>query len=82
MTQTEVARIAGTTQSAIARVESGAQAPSLEQLTKLLRACGFEPSIRLVRADPELALHVADALVRDPDERLRDVLAAAEMLGP
>ena len=80
MTQAQVAAAAGTTQSAIARLEAGAQAPTLEQLTKLVRACGFDLSIRLVKADPELGLHVADALAGDPDERLRSAIAAARLL--
>lgn len=81
MTQAEVARACGTTQSAIARVEAGAQSPTLEQLTKLIRASGFDLSIRLVKADPERSMHVSDALQGDPDERLRRVVAAARMIG-
>ena len=81
MTQAEVARACGTTQSAIARVEGGAQSPTLEQLTKLIRACGFDLSIRLVKADPERSLHVADALKGDPDERLRRMITAARIIG-
>lgn len=77
LTQTQVAAAAGTTQSAVARVENDAQAPTLEQLTKLVRACGFDLSIRLVKADPELRLHVNDALSRAPDERIREVVSAA-----
>ena len=80
MTQAQVAAAAGTTQSAVARVENDAQAPTLEQLTKLVRACGFDLSIRLVGVDRELPLHVADALARPPEERLRRAVAAANRL--
>jgi transcriptional regulator with XRE-family HTH domain len=80
LTQAQLAAKAGTTQSAIARVETDAQAPTLEQLTKLLRACGFDLAIRLVRADPELPLHVADALARSPEQRVRRAVGAANRL--
>jgi transcriptional regulator with XRE-family HTH domain len=80
LTQAQLAEAAGTTQSAIARVETDAQAPTLEQLTKLLRACGFDLAIRLVRADPELSLHVSDALERPPDERLKRAITAVNRL--
>lgn len=76
MTQSQVATLAGTTQSAVARIENDAQAPTLQQLTKLVRACGFDLSVHLVSFDRELPLHVADALSRPPDERLRDAVSA------
>lgn len=51
LSQAEVASRAGTTQSAIARLEAGRSAPSLERITELVRACGFDLEIRLVPLD-------------------------------
>jgi transcriptional regulator with XRE-family HTH domain len=51
LTQAEVARRVGTTQSAIARLESGAgkHSPSVATLQRYARALGFRLEIRLVR---------------------------------
>ncbi|MDI6710282.1 MAG: helix-turn-helix domain-containing protein [Thermoanaerobacterales bacterium] len=40
LSQAELARRVGTTQSAIARMESGKVIPRLESLNKIARACG------------------------------------------
>ncbi|HKA97378.1 MAG TPA: helix-turn-helix transcriptional regulator [Streptosporangiaceae bacterium] len=40
MTQTELARRMGTTQSSIARIESGGSLPTLDMLSRLARATG------------------------------------------
>ena len=40
LTQTELARRMGTTQSSIARIESGGSLPTLEMLARLARATG------------------------------------------
>mgnify|MGYP003393456163 CR=1 FL=1 len=47
MTQAEIARRAGTTQSAIARFESGRANPTLEFATRLSSALGAKLEIRL-----------------------------------
>ena len=47
MTQTEIARRAGTTQSAIARFEAGRTNPTLEFASRLSRALGAKLEIRL-----------------------------------
>lgn len=47
MTQTEIARRAGTTQSAIARFESGRTNPTLDFASRLSRAVGAKLEIRL-----------------------------------
>jgi transcriptional regulator with XRE-family HTH domain len=51
LTQAEVAKRVGTTQSAIARLESGAgkHSPSVATLQRYARALGFRLEIRLVR---------------------------------
>lgn len=47
LTQTELARRMGTTQSAIAAIESGARTPTVELLDRLARACGGRLTIRI-----------------------------------
>ncbi len=78
LTQAELAARAGTTQSAIARLERGDYAPTLARLTELIRACGFDFSIRLVANDAESSLRVAGIGAPSSDVNIRDVLRAAE----
>lgn len=47
MTQAEIARRAGTTQSAVARFESGRTNPTLDFASRLSRAVGVKLEIRL-----------------------------------
>lgn len=49
VTQAEIARRAGTTQSAIARFESGASNPTLSFLTKVAAAVGAKIEVRVPR---------------------------------
>src|SRR5215472_13191759 len=56
LTQTQLATHAGTTQSAIARWESGRTAVSLDDVRRLARLCGFELELMLVpRDDSDMA---------------------------
>jgi transcriptional regulator with XRE-family HTH domain len=81
LSQEELGSRAGTTQSAIARVESGRSAPTLEHLTKLLRACGFELQVRLVPYDAlEWTLAELNRLL-DVSQRLENMLAVARLQG-
>ncbi|PKM03016.1 MAG: transcriptional regulator [Gammaproteobacteria bacterium HGW-Gammaproteobacteria-7] len=50
LTQGEVAERMGTTQSVIARLESGTAKPSLRTLERYARATGTRPVVKLVRA--------------------------------
>jgi transcriptional regulator with XRE-family HTH domain len=49
LTQSEVARRMGTTQTAIARLESGAQNPTIRTVQDYVRATGFSLKIQFVR---------------------------------
>ncbi len=49
MTQAELARAAGTTQSVVSAVESGRRAASADLFDRLLRAAGLRPSLPLER---------------------------------
>jgi len=50
LTQAEVAERMGTTQSVVARLESGAQMPSVNTLLKFAKATRSRPIIRLLAA--------------------------------
>ncbi len=75
LTQKELARRAGTSQSAIARWESGAVQPSLERLRELIRACGLELTFRLFDYDDSYDYFIEERLGMTPEERLRQSLA-------
>ncbi len=51
LTQAELAIRAATTQSAVARWESGRTAISLDDIRRLVRLCGFELELMLVPRD-------------------------------
>lgn len=51
LTQAELARLLGTTQSAIARLEGGRVSPSLNTLRRYAEATGTRLTVGLVRAD-------------------------------
>jgi transcriptional regulator with XRE-family HTH domain len=76
MTQSELAARAGTTQSAVARVESGAVSPSLEHLTKLVRAAGFDIDVRLAPYDDHDLSMALRNLTLTPEQRLDNMLAS------
>lgn len=50
LTQAELADKMGTTQSAIAAIESGARTPTVDLLERLARACGRRLTISIVAA--------------------------------
>jgi transcriptional regulator with XRE-family HTH domain len=63
LTQAELARRAGTSQPAIARLEAGAASPSLATLDRLARAADCELDIRVVPRsvpDPVIAAYQRD----------------------
>ena len=51
LTQRELAERAGTTQSAIARLESGRTRPAFDEVLRLVRLCGIDLDVSLVEAD-------------------------------
>lgn len=51
LTQRELAERAGTTQSAIARIETGRSTPTLDTVLRMLRLCGLDLDIMLVERD-------------------------------
>lgn len=51
LTQSDLAAHAGTTQSAIARLESGRPDVSLNDVVRLVRLCGFDVEVAIVPYD-------------------------------
>ena len=76
LSQRELARRAGTSQSVVARVEAGQTRPGSETLSRLLAAAGFELRAELVLlpvADTHMLEDVARILALTPEQRLREV---------
>src|SRR5439155_90595 len=61
---------AGTTQSAIARLESGRTSPALEQVERLLKLCGFQLIVELAPYDDSDIVQAEANLRRSPDDRV------------
>jgi transcriptional regulator with XRE-family HTH domain len=75
LTQDELARASGRSQSAIARWESGRVDPSLETLRELIRACRLELTIGLAAYDDSYVHEIERLLDLEPADRIRDALA-------
>jgi transcriptional regulator with XRE-family HTH domain len=80
LTQRALAEKAGTTQSAIARLESGRTRPAFDDVLRLVRLCGFDLDIMLVEPD-ESDLHQATVLgALPPGERVERAQQGARQL--
>lgn len=80
LTQRELAARVGTTQPAIARIESGRSAPSFERILRLVRACGLDLDIRVVPLDEDAWTLAEQGRRLSPDERLDRLFAGIELL--
>jgi transcriptional regulator with XRE-family HTH domain len=60
LTQQELARLAGTSQSAVAAYESGRRTPKLDTLTSLLETCGYEVRMTAVPRTRQGALSLEE----------------------
>jgi transcriptional regulator with XRE-family HTH domain len=70
LTQRELAERARTTQSALARLESGRTSPSFDQVVRLLGLCGFRLDVALDPYD-DSDVAQAEAMLRlSVDERI------------
>jgi transcriptional regulator with XRE-family HTH domain len=78
LTQAELADRLGTTQSVVARLESGRANPRIETLTRAIAATGHELQVSLEPAGfPSIdETLIASSLRREPAERLRYFTAA------
>jgi transcriptional regulator with XRE-family HTH domain len=72
VSQSGLARRTGVSQSAISRIESGSEVPSLERWSRLLAGLGLRPDIQLqpLAEPPSEEQHSAAARRLTPGERL------------
>lgn len=82
LSQRALARLAGTSQPAIARYERGLATPSWATLVRLLAACGRRPRLSAeLAADPHDADLAHQMLELSPLERLRALPRYARLQG-
>ncbi|MFT4217529.1 MAG: helix-turn-helix transcriptional regulator [Micropruina sp.] len=70
ITQAQLAALAGTTQSAIARLESGGTAPSLDDVIRYLRLMDLDLDLMLVERDESDWSLTFPLLELTPEQRL------------
>ena len=80
LTQVALAERAGVPQSTVARIETGARAPSTDMVERLVRAAGFEIHVSLGEPDPETSSLFERTLQRTPGERLADATRTARFV--
>jgi len=69
LTQRELAERGGTTQSAIARLESGRTRPAFDDVLRLVRLCGMDLDLMLVERDDSDWIQAQSYLKLSPEER-------------
>ena len=80
LSQRELAERAGTTQSAIARVETARTSPSFDLVERLVRACGYRVDVSLDPYD-DSDIAQAEALLRRPaEERLAHLVGVVRRM--
>jgi len=79
ISQAELASRAGTTQSAIARLEGNKGSPSWDHVVRLLRLAGFEPDLRLAPQADDWQL-AAQNLGLSPGERIERLTTMVEFI--
>ena len=75
LTQHELADKLGTTQSAIARLESAATAPTFDRVIEILRALDLDLDFMLVERDDSDWIQARRMLALKPDERMSELAA-------
>ena len=70
LTQAELAVRAGTTQSGIARWESGRTSPSLDDVRRLIRLCGLDLEVAIVPYDGSDMAQAERLLELTPQQRI------------
>lgn len=78
LTQSALAALAGTTQSAIARLESGRTAPSFDDVIRYLRLMDLDLDVMLVERDASDWVPAQRALAMTVEERLRNFEAFSD----
>ncbi len=80
LTQRELAERAGTTQSAIARLEAGRTRPTFENVLRLVRLCGMDLDVMLVERDDSDWVQAQRLLALSPAERADRAVAMANSM--
>ena len=80
LTQRELAERAGTTQSAIARLESGRTRPAFDDVLRLVRLCGYDLDVMLVERDDSDWAQASRLRPLTPAERVDRAGAVAAQL--
>ncbi|MDN5790349.1 MAG: helix-turn-helix domain-containing protein [Micrococcales bacterium] len=70
LTQAELAARADTAQSGVARWESGRTAPSLDDVRRLVRLCGFDLEVAIVPHDDSDIAQAERLLDLSPQQRV------------
>lgn len=73
LTQGNLARRLGTTQSAVSNWERGRDTPRVDTLARILEACGFEADMTFRRLDDVDRAQIRENLAMTPAERLQSV---------
>lgn len=79
ITQAELGRRMGTTQSAVARLEAGATAPKFETVLAAVRACDLDLHFSVGEQDRDHRRLIDDALSITPAQRLDDLVDRLEV---
>ena len=79
LTQRRLAEALGTSQSVVARWETGQQEPSLATVARAVRAAGFDVHVSLASADEDHRRLMADMLALPPAARLAALLRRKEV---
>ena len=80
LSQTELARLLETSQSLVARWESGTVAPRFATVVRAVRTCGLDLSVGLYPFDADHDVLITDQLRLAPKERARRMLEHAATL--
>jgi transcriptional regulator with XRE-family HTH domain len=79
LTQGELARRLGTTQSAISNWERGHDTPRVETLARIVEACGFVADVTFRRQDDVDRAQLRENLAMTPAQRLESVRNVSQL---
>ena len=80
LSQRELADRAGTTQSAIARLETGRSAPTFDRVLALVRLCGLDLNVMVAERDDSDMAQAERLRGLTPEERVRRMERVARQL--
>lgn len=80
LSQRELAARAGTTQSALARLENGRTNPSFDTVLRLVRLCGLDLDVMLVERDDSDWMQATELLALTPAQRVSHGVQTADTM--